>query len=319
VDRLVNWGFDIHRSTGARYTILGAVGAQIADTRDIELLAGVHEVIRVSAPYKLASRAFKPEGTRIKIRDVIFGGDEVVVMAGPCTVESREQVEAIAAAVANQNVRVMRGGAFKPRTSPYSFQGLGEQGLRYLREAADRHGMLTISEIMESSQIPMFIRYVDILQVGARNMQNFNLLKDLAKLNKPVLLKRGPASTIEETLLSAEYLMSGGNHEVVICERGIRTFETYTRNTLDISAIPVIKKLSHLPIVVDPSHGTGRRDKVPPMARAAVAAGADGLLIEVHHDPERALCDGAQSLMPDQFARLMDQLRLIAPAVERKI
>jgi 3-deoxy-7-phosphoheptulonate synthase len=319
VDRLVNWGFDIHRSTGARYTILGAVGAQIADTRDIELLAGVHEVIRVSAPYKLASRAFKPEGTRIKIRDVIFGGDEVVVMAGPCTVESREQVEAIAAAVASQNVRVMRGGAFKPRTSPYSFQGLGEQGLRYLREAADRHGMLTISEIMESSQIPMFIRYVDILQVGARNMQNFNLLKDLAKLNKPVLLKRGPASTIEETLLSAEYLMSGGNHEVVICERGIRTFETYTRNTLDISAIPVIKKLSHLPIVVDPSHGTGRRDKVPPMARAAVAAGADGLLIEVHHDPERALCDGAQSLMPDQFARLMDQLRLIAPAVERKI
>ena len=319
VDRLVNWGFDIHRSTGARYTILGAVGAQTADTRDIELLAGVHEVIRISAPYKLASRAFKPEGTRIKIRDVLFGGDEVVVMAGPCTVESREQVEAIAAAVASQNVRVMRGGAFKPRTSPYSFQGLGEQGLRYLREATDRHGMLTISEIMESSQIPMFIRYVDILQVGARNMQNFNLLKDLAKINKPVLLKRGPAATIEETLLSAEYLMSGGNHEVIICERGIKTFETYTRNTLDISAIPVIKKLSHLPIVVDPSHGTGRRDKVPPMARAAVAAGADGLLIEVHHDPERALCDGAQSLMPDQFARLMDQLRLIAPAVERKI
>lgn len=319
VDRLVNWGFDIHRSTGARYTILGAVGAQIADTRDIELLEGVHEVIRVSAPYKLASRAFRPEGTKVRIGDVVFGGEEVIVMAGPCTVESREQVETIAAAVAEQNVRVMRGGAFKPRTSPYSFQGLGEQGLVFLREAADRYGLLTVSEIMESSQIPMFIRYVDILQVGARNMQNFNLLKDLAKVNKPVLLKRGPAATIEETLLSAEYLMAGGNHEVIICERGIKTFETYTRNTLDISAIPVIKKLSHLPIIVDPSHGTGRRDKVPPMARAAVAAGADGLLIEVHHDPDRALCDGAQSLRPDQFAKLMDQLRLIAPAVERRV
>lgn len=319
VDRLVTWGFDIHRSTGARYTILGAVGAQITDNRDIELLEGVHEVVRVSAPYKLASRAFKPEGTKVRIRDVTFGGDDVVVMAGPCTVESREQVETIADALATQKVRVLRGGAFKPRTSPYSFQGLGEQGLRFLREAADRHGMLTISEIMESSQIPMFIRYVDILQVGARNMQNFNLLKDLAKLNKPVLLKRGPAATIEETLLSAEYLMAGGNHEVIICERGIKTFETYTRNTLDISAIPVIKKLSHLPVVVDPSHGTGRRDKVPPMARAAVAAGADGVLIEVHHEPEHALCDGAQSLKPDQFAKLMDQLRLIAPAVERRV
>jgi 3-deoxy-7-phosphoheptulonate synthase len=319
VDRLVSWGFDIHRSTGARYTILGAVGAQITDHRDIELLEGVHEVVRVSAPYKLASRAFKPEGTRVRVGDVTFGGEEVIVMAGPCTVESREQVETIAAALATQSVRVLRGGAFKPRTSPYSFQGLGEQGLRFLREAADRHGMLTISEIMESSQIPMFIRYVDILQVGARNMQNFNLLKDLAKLNKPVLLKRGPAATIEETLLSAEYLMAGGNHEVIICERGIKTFETYTRNTLDISAIPVIKKLSHLPVVVDPSHGTGRRDKVPPMARAAVAAGADGVLIEVHHEPEHALCDGAQSLKPDQFAKLMDQLRLIAPAVERRV
>ena len=319
VDRLVHLGFDIHRSTGARYTILGAVGSQIADTRDLELLDGVHEVIRVSAPYKLASRAFKPEGTKVKVKDVVIGGEQVVMMAGPCTVESREQVEAIAAAIAKQDVRIMRGGAFKPRTSPYSFQGLGEQGLKLLREAADRHGMLTISEIMESSQIPMFIRYVDILQVGARNMQNFNLLKDLSRLNKPILLKRGPAATIEETLLSAEYLMSGGNHEVIICERGIKTFETYTRNTLDISAIPVIKKLSHLPVVVDPSHGTGRRDKVPPMARAALAAGTDGLLIEVHHDPERALCDGAQSLLPEQFDKLMDQLRMIAPAVERKM
>jgi len=319
VDKLVHLGFDIHRSTGDRYTILGAVGSQIADTRDLELLDGVHEVIRVSAPYKLASRAFKPEGTIVKIKDVAIGGEQVMMMAGPCTIENREQVEAVAAAVSKQGVRIMRGGAFKPRTSPYSFQGLGEQGLKMMREVADRYGLLTISEIMESSQIPMFIRYVDILQIGARNMQNFNLLKDLSKLNKPILLKRGPAATIEETLLSAEYLMSGGNHEVIICERGIKTFETYTRNTLDISAIPVIKKLSHLPIVVDPSHGTGRRDKVPPMARAAVAAGADGLLIEVHNDPERALCDGAQSLLPEQFDKLMDQLRMIAPAVERKM
>lgn len=319
VDRLVTLGFDIHRSTGARHTILGAVGAQIADTRDLELLDGVQEVVRVSVPYKLASRAFKPEGTQVRIKDVVIGGEQVVMMAGPCTIESREQVETTAAAVASQGVQIMRGGAFKPRTSPYSFQGLGEQGLRMLREAADRYRMLTVSEIMESSQIPMFIRYVDILQVGARNMQNFNLLKDLAKLNKPVLLKRGPAATIEETLLSAEYLMAGGNHEVIICERGIKTFETYTRNTLDISAIPVIKKLSHLPVIADPSHGTGRRDKVPPMARAAVAAGADGLLIEVHSDPDRALCDGAQSLLPEQFTKLMAQLRQIAPAVERRM
>jgi 3-deoxy-7-phosphoheptulonate synthase len=211
----------------------------------------------------------------------------------------------------------LRGGAFKPRTSPYSFQGLGEEGLKYLRQAADRFDMLVISEVMEPSQIPLFIRYVDILQIGARNMQNFNLLRELGRINKPILLKRGPAATIEETLLAAEYIMSGGNHEVIICERGIRTFDTYLRNTLDISAIPVIKKLSHLPVVVDPSHATGRRDKVPPMAQAAVAAGADGLLIEVHHDPENALCDGAQSLLPEQFDRLMQRLRLIAVAVDR--
>ncbi|MBI3423575.1 MAG: 3-deoxy-7-phosphoheptulonate synthase [Acidobacteria bacterium] len=319
VDRLVSLGFDIHRSTGERYTLLGAVGAQIADQRDLELLDGVREVVRISAPYKLASRAFRPEGTKIKIKDVVIGGEQVIMMAGPCTLENREQIEAVAASVASQGVQVMRGGAFKPRTSPYSFQGLGEPGLKMMREVADKHGLLTVSEIMESPQIPMFIKYVDILQIGARNMQNFNLLKDLSKLNKPILLKRGPAATIEETLLSAEYLMSGGNHEVIICERGIKTFETYTRNTLDISAIPVIKKLSHLPVVVDPSHGTGRRDKVPPMARAAVAAGADGLLIEVHNEPERALCDGAQSLLPEQFEKLMVQLRMIAPAVERKM
>lgn len=319
VDKLMSFGVDIHRSTGERYTVLGVVGPYIPEIKDLEVLEGVHEVVQVGAPYKLAARAFKPEGTKIRVKDVVIGGEEIVMMAGPCTVESKEQVEAIAAAVAAKGVRVLRGGAFKPRSSPYSFQGLGEQGLKFLREAADRHGMIAVSEIMESSQIPMFIRYADILQVGARNMQNFNLLRDLSKLNKPILLKRGPAATIEETLLAAEYIMSGGNHEVIICERGIKTFETYTRNTMDIAAIPVIKKLSHLPVVADPSHATGRRDKVPPMARAALAAGADGLLIEVHNDPERALCDGPQSLLPEQFDKLMDQLRAIAPAVERKM
>jgi 3-deoxy-7-phosphoheptulonate synthase len=319
VDRLVHQGFDIHRSTGVMQTVLGAVGAKIADTREYEMMSGVQEVVRVTTPYKLAARAFKPEGTKIKLKDVVIGGEKVVMMVGPCTLENREQIEAVAASVAKQGIQIMRGGAFKPRTSPYSFQGLGEQGLKMMREAADRYGMLTVSEIMDSTQIPMFIRYVDILQVGARNMQNYNLLKDLSKLDKPILLKRGPAATIEETLLSAEYVMSGGNHQVIICERGIKTFETYTRNTMDIAAIPVIKKLSHLPIIADPSHATGRRDKVPPMARAAVAAGADGLLIEVHNEPERALCDGAQSLLPEQFDKLMEQLRLIAPAVERTI
>jgi 3-deoxy-7-phosphoheptulonate synthase len=319
VDKLIQLGFDVHRSTGERHTVLGAVGGKIADPRDLELYDGVKEVMRITSPYKLASRTFKPADTIIKIKDVEIGGDNVVMMAGPCTVESREQVDAVSEVVAKQGVRILRGGAFKPRTSPYSFQGMGEDGLKIMRQAADRHNMLVISEVMEASQIPMFLRYVDILQVGARNMQNFNLLKELGRLNKPVLLKRGMAATIEETLLSAEYIMSGGNHDVIICERGIRTFETATRNTLDISAIPVIKKLSHLPIVADPSHATGRRDKVPPMARAAVAAGADGLLIEVHNDPDKALCDGPQSLLPDQFVGLLGQLRQIAVAIDRKL
>jgi len=225
----------------------------------------------------------------------------------------------IAGIMKENGIRVLRGGAFKPRTSPYSFQGMGEEGLKVLREAADKYGLLVVSEIMNHTQIPLFCEQVDILQVGARNMQNFDLLKELAKIRKPVLLKRGPSATIEEWLLSAEYIMTGGNHSVMLCERGIRTFENYTRNTLDISAIPVIKKLSHLPVLADPSHGTGRRDKVPPMARAAVAAGADGLLIEVHHSPETALCDGAQSLYPDQFRGLMSQLKMIAPAVQRSM
>jgi len=321
IDRLIQIGFDVHRSTGAAHTVLGAVGGATVDERDIELLEGVREVIKISASYKLASRAFKPEGTVVRVgppgRQIEIGGRHVVMMAGPCTVESSEQIASIAAVMSDCGIRILRGGAFKPRTSPYSFQGMGEEGLKVLRQAADKYNLLVVSEIMNQTQIPLFLEYVDILQVGARNMQNFDLLKELGKLRRPVLLKRGPSATIEEWLLSAEYIMTGGNHDVMLCERGIRTFENYTRNTLDISAIPVIKKLSHLPILVDPSHGTGRRDKVAPMARAGVAAGADGLLIEVHHAPETALCDGAQSLYPNQFRELMSQLGIIAPAVQR--
>ncbi|MGC9998252.1 MAG: 3-deoxy-7-phosphoheptulonate synthase [Terriglobia bacterium] len=321
INKLMEMGFDIHRSTGARQTVLGAVGAIVDfDTRDIELLEGVAEVVRISAPYKLASRHFRPEGSVVQLgKGVAVGGEQIVMMAGPCSVESPEQIETVAALVAKHGARVLRGGAFKPRTSPYSFQGLGLKGLEMLRSAADAHGLLLVSEVMDLTQIPMVIEYVDMLQVGARNMQNYNLLKEIGKVSKPVLLKRGISATLEELLLSAEYIMMGGNYNVVLCERGIRTFESYTRNTLDISAIPVIKKLSHLPIIVDPSHGTGRRDKVPPMARAAVAAGADGLLIEVHNDPEKALSDGAQSLYPAQFEQLIKELRMIAPAVGRTI
>ena len=321
INKLMEMGFDIHRSTGARQTVLGAVGALVDfDTRDIELQEGVEEVVRISAPYKLASRHFRPEGSVIQLgKGVAVGGEQVVMMAGPCSVESAEQIETIAALVAKEGVRVLRGGAFKPRTSPYSFQGLGKIGLQLMRAAADRHDLLVVSEVMDHTQIPLMLECVDVLQVGARNMQNYNLLKEVGKVSKPVLLKRGISATLEELLLSAEYIMAGGNYDVILCERGIRTFESYTRNTLDISAIPVIKKLSHLPIIVDPSHGTGRRDKVPPMARAAVAAGGDGLLIEVHDDPEKALSDGAQSLYPAQFEQLMKELRMIAPAVGRTI
>jgi 3-deoxy-7-phosphoheptulonate synthase len=321
IEQLVKMGFEVHRSTGARMTVLGAVGSGIDfDIRILELLPGVQEVHRISSPYKLAGRSFRPEGTIVRLANgVDIGGNEVVVMAGPCSVESREQLFTTAEVVANSGARVLRGGAFKPRSSPYSFQGHGEEALKLLREAGDKFKLLVISEVMEISQIPMMLPYVDILQVGARNMQNFNLLRELGKVRKPVLLKRGIAATLEELLLSAEYIMAGGNYEVILCERGIRTFETYTRNTMDISAIPIIHKLSHLPMTADPSHGTGRRDKVAPMARASVAAGADALLIEVHCDPNKALSDGAQSLFPEQFAKLMDELRMIAPAVGRKI
>ncbi|HLZ40186.1 MAG TPA: 3-deoxy-7-phosphoheptulonate synthase [Candidatus Sulfotelmatobacter sp.] len=321
IENLVKMGFEVHRSTGARMTVLGAVGSGIDfDIRILELLPGVQEVHRISSPYKLAGRSFRPEGTIVKLANGIgIGGNEVVVMAGPCSVESREQLFTTAEAVAKAGAKVLRGGAFKPRSSPYSFQGHGEEALKILREAAEKFKLLVISEVMEISQIPMMLPYVDILQIGARNMQNFNLLRELGKVRKPVLLKRGIAATFEELLLSAEYIMSGGNYDVILCERGIRTFETYTRNTMDISAIPIIHKLSHLPMTADPSHGTGRRDKVSPMARASVAAGADALLIEVHCNPDTALSDGAQSLFPEQFAKLMDELRMIAPAVGRKI
>jgi 3-deoxy-7-phosphoheptulonate synthase len=320
IDRMVGEGYDVHRSTGVMHTVLGGVGGKVdVDLEVFEVMEGVKEAHRIASPYKLASRNFNPGGTVVKAGGVSIGGEQVVVMAGPCSVESREQIDCVAAQVARAGARVIRGGAFKPRSSPYSFQGLGGEGLQMLRAAADRNGLIVVSEVMDQTQIPLVAEYSDILQVGARNMQNFNLLRELGKLRKPVLLKRGIAATIEELLLSAEYIMAGGNYDVILCERGIRTFETYTRNTMDISAIPVVKKLSHLPMVADPSHGTGRRDKVAPMARAAVAAGADGLLIEVHPDPDRALSDGAQSLRPEQFEELMGQLRMIAPAVGRTI
>jgi 3-deoxy-7-phosphoheptulonate synthase len=320
IDRLVSLGFTVHRSTGVMHTVLGGVGpVDEMDPADFEAMEGVKECHRIVSPYKLASRHFRPQGTVVKIGKVEIGGPHVVTMAGPCSVENRDQIEKVAEIVAQQGAQIMRGGAFKPRSSPYSFQGMGEEGLKLMRAAADRNGLLVVSEVMDHTQIPVLIEYSDILQVGARNMQNFNLLRELGKVRKPVLLKRGIAATFEELLCSAEYLLAGGNYEIILCERGIRTFETYTRNTMDISAIPIIHKLSHLPMTADPSHGTGRRDKVAPMALASAAAGADAMLIEVHHQPDKALSDGAQSLYPEQFSKLMDQLRMIAPAVGREI
>jgi len=319
IQRLIELGMDVHRSSGVTRTVLGVVGAHKIDPELIGILDGVHEVLRITEPYKRASRTFRPEDTIVTIDDVRIGGDEVIVMAGPCSAETEEQVHATAAAVKRAGAKILRGGAFKPRSSPYAFQGLGEQGLKMLRNAADAQNLKVISEVMDISQIELIAKYCDIFQVGARNMQNFTLLRELGHARKPVLLKRGISATIEEWLLSAEYILAGGNMNVMLCERGIRTFESYTRNTLDISAIPVVQKLSHLPVIVDPSHGTGRRDKVAPMARAAVAAGADGLIIEVHCDPDHAQSDGAQSMFPAQFERLMAELRIIAPAIGRSI
>ena len=319
-ERLERNGFQVHKVVGVNRTILGAIGdKRTVDIREFEILDGVHEVIRITEPYKLSSRTFHPEQTVVRVKEASFGDEQITVIAGPCSVESEEQLFTIAKEVKNAGAKVLRGGAFKPRTSPYSFQGLGKEGLKLLKAAGEEFKMATVSEVMENAQIELLVDNVDILQIGARNMQNFSLLREVGKIKKPVLLKRGMAATIEELLMAAEYLMSGGNYQVILCERGIRTFENYTRNTLDISAIPVTKKLSHLPIIADPSHGTGIRDKVAPMARAAVAAGADGLAIEVHHDPDRALSDGAQSLYPNQFSRLMEELRMIAWAIGKKI
>ncbi len=313
-------GLSVHRSTGVEHVVLGVIGdVSKLDIRDLKVLPGVADAYRISVPYKMASREFQHEDTIIKIGDVEIGGNEIVVIAGPCSVEYKEQTMIIAERVSRAGVKILRGGAFKPRTSPYSFQGLGEEGLKILREAADKYGLLVITEAMDKDQIDLISEYTDIIQVGARNMQNFSFIKALGKAKKPVFLKRGIAATVEEWLMSAEYILAGGNKDVILCERGIRTFETYTRNTLDLSAIPVVKKLSHLPVFADPSHGTGLRNKVIPMARAAVAAGADGIMVEVHHDPEHALSDGAQSLYPDQFDELMKQIRVIASVIGRKI
>ena len=320
IKALHDCGFDVHRSTGVSQTVLGAIGVQPDfDTRQIELLPGVAQVYRISEPFKLASRSFKREDTVLDIGGVKVGGSAVVVMAGPCSVESETQIMTIAKVVAENGAKFLRGGAYKPRTSPYAFQGLGEPGLKMMRKAADEFGLLVITEVMDMSQLATVEQYADVLQVGARNMQNFTFLKELGKSSKPVMLKRGPASTFEEWLMSAEYILSGGNHNVMLCERGIRTFEPATRNTMDIGAIPVIHSKSHLPIVADPSHGIGIRNKVIPMARAAVAAGADGIIVEVHHDPDHAKSDGAQSLYPEQFKELMQQVRIIAEAIGRTV
>lgn len=311
-------GFTVHKSSGEERTILGAIGVQPNfDTRKIKILEGVEEVYRITDPFKLASRSFKNEDTIIKVKDVTIGSNEIIVIAGPCSVESEDQIMTIAEIVKKSGAKILRGGAFKPRSSPYSFQGLGEEGLKLIRKAADEFGLLVVTEVLDNSMIDLIYKYTDIFQVGARNMQNYSLLKELGSAKKPVMLKRGLSATVEDWLMSAEYILSNGNPDVLLCERGIRTFETYTRNTFDISAIPVVHKRSHLPVFADPSHATGLRDKVIPMARAAVAAGADGLMVEVHHDPENALSDGPQALLPQQFEEMMEQVKLIAKVIGR--
>ena len=321
IEAMVEAGVGVHRTTGATQTILAGVGPTASiDLNKFEVLPGVLHVHRISSPYKLAGRGFRPEGTVLEFANgVKLGGTQVVAMAGPCSIENEAQILETAQRVKASGGSFLRGGAFKPRSSPYAFQGMGIPGLKLMFDAARANGLLVVSEVMEISQIEPMLPYVDCFQVGARNMQNFNLLRELGAVRKPVLLKRGIAATIEELLLSSEYIMSGGNYDVVLCERGIRTYETATRNTMDISAIPVVKKLSHLPIVADPSHGTGHRDMVAPMARAAVAAGADGVLVEVHPNADKAASDAAQTLYLDQFDKLMGELRVIAAAVGRTI
>ena len=318
--QMTGFNFKIHPVRGGHQTILGVIGeTRKLDLRDVEILEGVAEVLRVSEPYKLAGRSFHPKDTLIDLGGVQIGGGHVTVMAGPCSIESELQIHTLAALVSKAGAQILRGGAFKPRSSPYAFQGLGKEGLIYLNDAAKAHHMLSITEVMDTATVELTASYTDILQIGARNMQNFALLKEVGRINKPVFLKRGLAATVEEWLMAAEYIMAHGSSQVILCERGIRTFETATRNTMDISAIPVVNEKSHLPVFADPSHGTGKRDKVAPLARAAVAAGAHGLMIEVHHEPEKALSDGAQSLLPDQFTALMEELKVIAWAIGRHI
>lgn len=321
VDRLHDFGLREHISKGEERTIIGAIGDErVLRSIPLEALPGVEKVMAVLAPYKLASREFKPEDTVIKVNNVEIGGKKLVVMAGPCAVESKEQIATIAELVKDAGALILRGGAFKPRTGPYSFQGLGDEGLKMLTKAKEKTGLAIVTEVMSTDEVDIVGQHTDIFQIGARNMQNFMLLKAVGQTRKPVFLKRGMSATIEEFLLAAEYILSQGNQNVMLCERGIRTFETYTRNTLDINAVPVLKQLSHLPVIVDPSHGTGRRELVAPISKAAIAAGADGLMIEVHHDPEHSMTgDGVQSLLPDQFSELMKELEKIAEAVGRAI
>jgi len=317
--RIRNFGYDVYRSSGENSTVLGALGPAREDVRDaLGTMPSVERVILASPPFMLVSRAFKQERSVFTVGDVEIGSGKVVLMAGPCAVEDRESYLQAAVAVKEGGAHLLRGGAFKPRSSPYSFQGLGEEGLKIMAEAKEMTGLPFITEVLDQHAVDIVARYADIIQVGTRNMQNFELLKELGQIGKPVLVKRGMSATIEEWLMAAEYLLSNGNHRVILCERGIRTFETtYTRNTLDLCAVPIVKELSHLPVFVDPSHGTGKWKWVPPMCLAAVAAGADGLLVEVHPAPKKALCDGPQSLVPEKFAQMVDLLKGVAQVVGR--
>ncbi|GAB4416920.1 MAG: 3-deoxy-7-phosphoheptulonate synthase [Thermodesulfovibrionales bacterium] len=321
--KLESRGLKASVSKGTERTIIGVIGdtSKITEEEEdaIRVMTGVENVMRILKPYKLASREFRHDNTLIDVSGRLIGDKKIHVIAGPCAVENRTQMMTIAERVKEAGATFIRGGAYKPRTSPYSFQGLGEEGLRYLAEARDKTGLPVVTEIMDPRDMEVIVKYADVIQIGARNMQNFRLLLEVGSVKKPVLLKRGLSATIKEWLMSAEYIMSQGNHQVILCERGIRTFETATRNTLDLSAVPLLKQLTHLPVVVDPSHGVGKWDLVAPMAKAAVAAGADGLLIEVHPNPEEAMSDGEQSLKPDAFKKLMEELKPIARAVGREI
>jgi 3-deoxy-7-phosphoheptulonate synthase len=320
VDRLNEAGFSVHISQGVEKSLIGAIGDRSRiEELALEALPYVEKVVPILAPYKLVSREFHPEDSVLDIGGQLIGGRQIQVMAGPCAVESREQILETAEAVKQAGATFLRGGAFKPRTSPYAFQGLGEEGLKYLAEAREKTGLLVVTEVVDVRDVPLVASYADILQVGARNMQNFLLLKELSALDKPVLLKRGLSATLEEWMMAAEYIMSGGNYQVIFCERGIRTFETYTRNTLDLTMVPVLHQLSHLPVLVDPSHGTGRWELVPAMSKAAIAAGADGLIVEVHPHPEKAVSDGKQSLTVERFRQMMQQLAVISGALDREL